>query len=72
MAAFSHRHLPVIENGQAIGVVSARHLPFGGIVAMRGELDQLHALVARSRPALPRCRSVLLAGSGRWGCSLWS
>ena len=46
---FSYRYLPVIEDGKVIGVISTRHLPFGDVVAMAGELQQRHDLAERMR-----------------------
>ena len=47
MDEFSYRYLPVIEDGKVIGVISTRHLPFGDVVAMAGELQQRHDLAER-------------------------
>ena len=49
MDEFSYRYLPVIEDGKVIGVISTRHLPFGDVVAMAGELQQRHDLAERMR-----------------------
>jgi CBS domain-containing protein len=47
MDAFSYRYLPVLEDGQVIGVISIRHLPFGEVLGMQWELDERHALAER-------------------------
>jgi CBS domain-containing protein len=47
MDEFSYRYLPVIKDGKVIGVISTRHLPFGEVVAMAGELQQRHDLAER-------------------------
>jgi CBS domain-containing protein len=47
MDEFSYRYLPVIKEGKVIGVISTRHLPFGEVVAMPGELQQRHDLAER-------------------------
>jgi CBS domain-containing protein len=47
MDEFSYRYLPVIEDGKVIGVISTRHLPFGEVVAMAGELERRHDLAER-------------------------
>jgi CBS domain-containing protein len=47
MDEFSYRYLPVIEDGKVLGVISTRHLPFGEVVAMAGELQQRHDLAER-------------------------
>ena len=49
MDEFSYRYLPVIRDGKVIGVISTRHLPFGDVVAMAGELQQRHDLAERMR-----------------------
>jgi CBS domain-containing protein len=43
----SYRHLPVIENGKILGVVSMRDLPLDDLARMQPELDQRHALAER-------------------------
>ena len=47
MDEFSYRYLPVIEDSKVLGVISTRHLPFGDVVAMAGELQQRHDLAER-------------------------
>jgi CBS domain-containing protein len=47
MDEFSYRHLPVLENGKVLGVVSLRDLPFDDVAQMQPELDQRHALAER-------------------------
>jgi len=47
MDEFSYRHLPVVEDGKVVGVVSLRDLPFDEIARMQPELDQRHALAER-------------------------
>jgi CBS domain-containing protein len=47
MDEFSYRHLPVMEDGKILGVVSLRDLPFTEVVAMAPELEQRHALAER-------------------------
>lgn len=47
MDEFSYRHLPVMEGGKILGVVSWRDLPFEDLASMQPELDQRHAITER-------------------------
>lgn len=47
MDEFSYRHMPVVDRGQVIGVVSWRDLPFEDRSRMQPELDQRHTLAER-------------------------
>jgi CBS domain-containing protein len=47
MDEFSYRHLPVVENGKVLGVVSMRDLPFEDLVSMQPELEKRHTLAER-------------------------
>ena len=47
MDEFNYRHLPVMENGRVLGVVSLRDLPFEDLASSRPELDQRHDLAER-------------------------
>lgn len=47
MDEFNYRHLPVMEKGRVLGVVSLRDLPFEDIAMMKPELDQRHDLAER-------------------------
>jgi len=44
MDEFAYRHLPVVERGRVIGVVSMRDIPIAELLAMDGELETRHAL----------------------------
>ena len=41
------RHLPVVERGRVLGVVSWRDLPYEDRAVMQPELDQRHTLAER-------------------------
>ena len=43
----NYRHMPVVERGRLIGVVSWRDLPYEEQAVMQPELDQRHALAER-------------------------
>lgn len=47
MDEFCYRHLPVVERGRVLGVVSWRDLPYEDRAVMQSELDQRHALAER-------------------------
>lgn len=47
MDEFNYRHLPVMENGKVLGVVSVRDLPFEDLVSMQPELEKRHTLAER-------------------------
>jgi CBS domain-containing protein len=47
MDEFSYRHLPVVEHGRLIGVVSWRDLPREERQLMQPELEQRHTLAER-------------------------
>jgi CBS domain-containing protein len=47
MDEFSYRHLPVVEGGKVLGVVSWRDLPFEDRAQAQPELDQRHDLAER-------------------------
>lgn len=47
MDEFHYRHLPVMEDGKVLGVVSLRDLPLDDLFGMQPELDQRHALAER-------------------------
>lgn len=49
MDEFRYRHLPVMENGRVIGVVSLRDLPFDELAQMQPEIDKRHDLIERMR-----------------------
>jgi CBS domain-containing protein len=49
MDELGYGHLPVVEAGLVIGVLSARRLPFGEISRMQCELVERHALTERMR-----------------------
>ena len=42
-----YRHLPVLEGGRVLGVVSLRDMPFAVIARAHPELEQRHALAER-------------------------
>jgi CBS domain-containing protein len=42
-----YRHLPVLEGGRIVGVVSLRDMPFAVIAHLHSELEQRHALAER-------------------------
>ena len=47
MDEFGYRHLPVMENGQVLGVISMRDVPVETMARMQSELDQRHAVIER-------------------------
>ena len=47
MDAFGYRHLPVLEDGRVLGVISMRDLPLEILAQMAPELEQRHALAER-------------------------
>jgi CBS domain-containing protein len=47
MDEFSYRHMPVIENGRVIGVISWRDLPYEDRARVQPELKQRHGLAER-------------------------
>ncbi len=47
MDEFVYHHLPVMENGRLLGVVSMRDMPLVTLARMAPELDQRHALAER-------------------------
>jgi len=47
MDEFCYRHLPVVERGRVVGIVSWRDLPYEDRAVMQPELDQRHALAER-------------------------
>lgn len=49
MDAFHYWHLPVVERGKVVGVVSIRDLPFGAAGGIEDEIEQRHALTERLR-----------------------
>lgn len=49
MDEFRYRHLPVMDNGRIIGVVSLRDLPFDELAQMQPEIDKRHELIERMR-----------------------
>jgi CBS domain-containing protein len=42
-----YRHLPVLEGGRVVGVVSLRDVPFEVLARLEPELEQRHALAER-------------------------
>jgi CBS domain-containing protein len=42
-----YRHLPVLEGGRVVGVVSLRDVPFQVLARLHPELEQRHALAER-------------------------
>ncbi len=47
MDELNFRHMPVLERGRILGVVSWRDLPFEERVGMQSELDRRHTLAER-------------------------
>jgi CBS domain-containing protein len=47
MDEFYYWHLPVIEDGRVIGVVSIRDLPFGAAGGIEDEIERRHELAER-------------------------
>jgi len=47
MDEFGYRHLPVVEDGQVLGVISMRDMPRETVARMLPELEQRHALAER-------------------------
>jgi len=47
MDEFGYRHVPVMERGRVIGVVSWRDLPRDERAMMQPELEQRHTLAER-------------------------
>jgi len=47
MDEFGYRHLPVVENGRLMGVISMRDVPWDEIRRLEPELDVRHALAER-------------------------
>ncbi len=47
MDEFYYWHLPVVESGKVVGVVSIRDLPFGAAGGIEDEIEQRHALTER-------------------------
>jgi CBS domain-containing protein len=47
MDEFSYRHMPVLDGGRVIGVVSWRDLPFEDRSKLQPELEHRHALAER-------------------------
>ncbi len=47
MDEFGYRHLPVVEDGQVVGVISMRDMPLETMVRMAPELEQRHTLAER-------------------------
>jgi CBS domain-containing protein len=47
MDELNFRHMPVLEHGRIVGVVSWRDLPFEDRAGMQSELDQRHVLAER-------------------------
>ena len=47
MDEFCYRHLPVVERGRVVGVVTWRDLPYEDRAVMQPELDQRHTLAER-------------------------
>lgn len=47
MDEFCYRHMPVLERGRLIGVVSWRDLPYEDRAILQPELEQRHALAER-------------------------
>ena len=47
MDEFYYWHLPVIEDGKVIGVVSIRDLPFGAAGGIEDEIERRHQLAER-------------------------
>jgi CBS domain-containing protein len=49
MDEFAYRHLPVVERGRVIGVISMRDLPTAELLALESERDTRHALAEAMR-----------------------
>jgi CBS domain-containing protein len=47
MDEFSYRHMPVLDAGRVVGVISWRDLPFEDRTKLQPELDQRHSLAER-------------------------
>ena len=47
MDEFCYRHLPVMEDGKVLGVLSLVNVPFGERANMQAELDERHNLAER-------------------------
>jgi CBS domain-containing protein len=48
MDEFGYRHLPVVERGRIVGVISTRDCPFDDLAAMADELEDRHAIAERA------------------------
>lgn len=47
MDEFFYWHLPVVDDGKVIGVISIRDLPFGAAGGIEDEIEQRHSLTER-------------------------
>jgi CBS domain-containing protein len=47
MDEFNYRHMPVLDEGRIVGVISWRDLPFEDRAGMQSELEQRHTLAER-------------------------
>lgn len=48
MDEFGYRHLPVVERGRIVGLLSTRDCPFDELAAMAAELEDRHAIAERA------------------------
>lgn len=48
MDEFSYRHLPVVENGQVVGIISTSDCSVDDLAAMAAELEERHAIAERA------------------------
>jgi CBS domain-containing protein len=48
MDEFGYRHLPVVERGRIVGIISTRDCPVDDLAAMAAELEDRHAIAERA------------------------
>jgi CBS domain-containing protein len=48
MDEFGYRHLPVVERGRIVGLISTRDCPFDELAAMAAELEDRQAIAERA------------------------